>query len=116
MSKTPDEILCEAKEAARLYVETEIDSLKLKLTKRLTRYLSGSVKLIILLILGALALVFFSFAGAFALSEYLQNTALAFTYVGAGYLVLLLLVLMLSNFIIKRPILKRMVAEMFGEG
>lgn len=115
MSKTPDEVLGEAKEAARLYVDAQTDSLKLKLTKRLTRYISGSVKLITLLILAALALVFFSFAAAFALSEYLENTALAFTYIGGFYIVLLLIVLLLSNFMIKRPILKKLIAEMFGD-
>ncbi|MFN2429358.1 MAG: phage holin family protein [Cryomorphaceae bacterium] len=115
MSKTPDEILGEAKEAARLYVDAETDSLKLKLTRRLTRYLSATVKIAVLLVIGALALVFFSFAGAFALSEYLQDTALAFTYIGTAYVVLLLLVLILSNVLIKRPILKKLVSEMFSD-
>ncbi len=115
MSKTPNEILGEAKEAARLYVDAETDSLKLKLTRRLTRYLSATVKIAVLLVIGALALVFFSFAGAFALSEYLQDTALAFTYIGTAYVVLLLLVLILSNVLIKRPILKKLVSEMFSD-
>lgn len=115
MSKTPDEVLGEAKEAAKLYVEAETDALKLKLTKRLTRYISGSIRLIILLILGALALVFFSIAGALALGEYLGDIALAFTYVGGAYLILLLLMLLLSNVLIKRPILKKLITEMFGD-
>lgn len=93
-------------EHAKGYIETSVEYYKLKGFKIFMKSTTMIVK-VILIVLGLTMFVLFcSLAGAFAIGEYLDSTALGFLIVGLFYLVLTGLLFSMRDRIVEGSILK----------
>lgn len=113
MNKSPKEFFEEGTEAAKLYARAEIEQFKLKSAKRITRYSAGAIRIFVLIVIGALSAVFFLLALTLAWGKALGSYAHAFLYMGFIILGVMLLVALLSNVLIRRPVLRKVIRELF---
>lgn len=95
------------KDHAQAYIEHTVSYYKLWGFKVTTKLTSATIQLVILVFFLSMALLFFSIAGALALSEMLDSYAWGFLSVGILYLFVLLMLLLFKASIIERPILKK---------
>jgi hypothetical protein len=116
MNKSPKEFFEEGTEAARLYARAEIEQFKLKSARRITRYSAGAIKIFVLIAIGAVAALFFTLALALAWGKAINSYAHAFLYMGLIVLGILILVALLSKVLITKPVLRRVIRELFEEG
>lgn len=113
MNKSPREFFEEGTEAAKLYARAEIEQFKLKSARRITRYSAGAIKIFTLIAIGAVAALFFTLAIALAWGKAINSYAHAFLYMGLIVLGILIIVAILSNTLITKPVLKRVIRELF---
>lgn len=113
MEKSPSEYLEEGKDAARLYAQAEIDQVKLRAARKVTQYSSGLIKIFAFIAVGALSLLFITLSIALAWGRAIGSYGMAFLYMGlivAGFLIILVLI---SDKIITKPIMKKIIKEFF---
>ena len=85
-------------------IELRSELIKLDLTDKLTRILSGFLLILFLSIIGLIVLFNCSFALAYAIDTYLHDMALSFVAVGGIFLVLALCIYWMRNRLITQPI------------
>lgn len=85
-------------------IELRSELIKLDLTDKLTRILSGFLLILFLSIIGLIVLFNCSFALAYAIDTYLNDMALSFVAVGGIFLVLALCIYWMRNRLITQPI------------
>ena len=113
MDKSPGEYFDEGKDAARLYAQAEMDQLKLKAARKLTQYSAGAIKIFAYIAVAAVALLFITLSIALAWGKAIGSYGMAFLYMGlivAGFLIILILI---SDKIITKPIMKKVIKEFF---
>lgn len=115
MSRSAEEILEESKAALRLYFNSEIDRVKLILVRNGTRILSMGLKMLVLLGFGIVASIFILTAIALYWGKYLDNYPLALLYTGFCSLGLMVIVYLIRNTIITKPIMHWLMNELFKE-
>jgi len=115
MNKSPKEFFEEGTEAAKLYTRAEIEQFKLKSARRITRYSAGVIKVFTLIVIGAVSALFFTLAIALAWGKAINSYAHAFLYMGFIVLGILLVVAILGNFLITKPVLRRVIRELFEQ-
>jgi len=113
MSKKLDEHYAEAKAAAKLYAEAEVDLLKLKVAKVTTRYIGKVVTFVIILLIGASSFVILLIALGFVLGVYLQNTGLGFLCAGIIGLLLVAISALFLRKVVERFVLQDVLSELF---
>ena len=113
MHKSPKEYLEEGAEAAKLYAESELEQFKLKSARRITRYSAGAIRIFVLIAIGAVSAVFFLLAITLAWGKALGSYGHAFMYMGFVVLGVMILVALLSNVLIRRPVLRKVIRELF---
>lgn len=95
------------KSEAKAFLDTNIDYYSLlgfKVASKATGFL---LKVFAISLFAALALVFISFAGAFAIGKALDSNTLGFLIVGSFYIILTIAMYSLRKVIIDIPILKK---------
>jgi hypothetical protein len=112
MSNTLEDSYIEAKAAAKLYAEAEVDLVKLKVAKRTTRFVGKVVASAITLLFGAVSLVILLSALGFALSDYFQNTSVGFLCSGLVGIVFTAIAAASMRKIVERPIIQRVLKEL----
>ena len=115
MNKSPKDFLNEGTEAARLYARAEIEQFKLKFARRLTRYSAGAIRVFLLIAIGAVSGLFFTLALALAWGKAIHSYAHAFLYMGIIVFGILIVVALLSKWIITKPVLRRIIKELFED-
>jgi len=116
MNKSPKEFFEEGTEAAKLYARAEIEQFKLKSARRITRYSAGAIKIFVLIAIGAVAAIFFALAIALAWGKAINSYGQAFLYMGLIIFGIFILVALLSNILITKPVLRKVIRELFEEG
>jgi|SRR5690606_27430818 len=97
----------EIKSEAKAFLDTNLDYYQLLGFKISSRALGLILKIFALTLLLSIALLFFSFAAAFAIGHSLQNNTLGFLIVGGIYVLLALFVYALRKTLIDIPVLKK---------
>jgi len=115
MNKSPKEFFEEGTEAAKLYARAEIERFKLKSARRITRYSAGAIRIFTLIAIGAVAAIFFALSIALAWGKVINSYGQAFLYMGLIILGILILVALLSKVLITKPVLRRVIKELFEE-
>lgn len=106
------EDLIGAKADMRSYIEISDEYVKLKVFKILMRYVTGTAQFLIIGVGLTLALLFWSFAAALALSEALDSYYTGFTIVGSTY-TLIAILLFIFREKLNIPILKKFSTHYF---
>lgn len=88
------------------YIEIKYDILKLELAERSAEFLSSFYSFFIFIVLIPFSLFFLSFAAAYYLGEELDSIPLGFLIIGAFYVMLCLLFIILRNWLITRPLVR----------
>lgn len=86
------------------YVELKTEIVKLDTTEKLTLLLSKLILTIVLILLGAMALFYFSFMVVYAIDSYLHNLVQSFAIVGGILLIISLWVYCMRRRLIVQPI------------
>jgi hypothetical protein len=115
MSKSIEEILVESKAEIKLYFDAELDRYKLILAKFATKLISSVVKLLVSLFIGAIVLFFLFSSLAIYWGRIIENYSLGFLYTGLCALGFILFVLLISKFIIRRPIMRKILKQLFKD-
>ncbi len=115
MEKSIEEILFESKAAVRLYFQSEMERYKLIAIKRATKYVSSLVKLLIILSFGAIALFFLFASIAMYWAEQINSLPLALLYTAGIVTALIIIILLLSKYIITRPVMRNIINEVFDD-
>lgn len=97
----------EIKSEAKDYLETNIDYYQLLGFKISSRALGLILKIFALTLFLSIALLFLSFAAAFAIGKQLDNNTYGFLIIGGVYLLFALLVYIFRKVLIDIPILKK---------
>lgn len=115
MRKSAEEILEESKAAMQLYFHSEKDRYRLILIRQATKIFSKGIQVLVAIAGGCIALCFFFGALALVWGKHLDNYALGFVYTGLCIVGFVILVLLFSKLIIKRPIMQSMINEVFED-
>ena len=99
-------------EVSKHYIELQTESLKLDVFEKIVRLLTAITISAIFVVL--LALIYLSFAAAFALSSSLGNVA-AFCIVGGFYLLMLMLCILFRHQWIERPLVRFLALLFFNK-
>ncbi len=97
------------------YIETSIEYYKLKGFKVFMKSTTMVVKFVLIVLCLIMVLLFCSIAGAFAIGDYLDNTALGFLIVGGFYLLLTGLLFSVRDRIVEGPILEKFSEIFFND-
>jgi sterol desaturase/sphingolipid hydroxylase (fatty acid hydroxylase superfamily) len=95
------------------YIEVKLDLLRLHTAENLSRLFSNVATTAVAGYLLFMIIIFLSFAAGFFIGSLLNSVESGFLCVGAFYLMLLILFLMLRKRIVERPIIKSMVRLFF---
>jgi hypothetical protein len=115
MSNTLEDRYIEAKAAAKLYAEAEVDLVKLKIAKKATRYSAKFIALFVVLLMGAASTIILLVALGFFLSDLFEDAALGFLCsAGAGFFVTILFAFLLRK-ALERPIIRRILKDLYNE-
>ncbi len=87
---------------------------KLLSFKIVAKFVTQSVRMLIVASVSLFALLFLAFSGAFALGAYWGNYAYGFLAVSGGLLLLLFLFLLVAKQIVDRPVLRKL-SELFSK-
>ena len=101
-------------EVSKHYIELQTESLKLDVFEKIVRLLTAITISAIFVVLLMLALIYLSFAAAFALSSSLGNVA-AFCMVGGFYLLMLMLCILFRHQWIERPLVRFLALLFFNK-
>ncbi len=85
---------------------------KLLIFKIVAKFVTQSVRVLIISSISLFALLFLAFSGAFALGNYWGNYAYGFLAISGGLLLLLCFFLLVAKQVIDRPILRKL-SELF---
>jgi hypothetical protein len=96
------------------YINTKIEIAKLDIAEKGSRIISNMVAGIIVAILFVFVLVFASFAGAYALSEWIGNTYAGFLIVAGIYLLIGVVVWVTRTRILQIPIMNAIIRQLFS--
>ena len=86
------------------YVELKTEFAKLDLTEKLTLLLSRFILTVVLILLGMMALFYFSFMVVYAIDSYLHDLVASFAIVGGVILIISLWVYCMRRRLIVQPI------------
>ncbi len=114
MFKKVKEATSNTVEAASLLVRAEIDRLKLKLAKSLTRLISLLIAGFIVLLLTTIFLIFIGMSAGAALMEHF-TPAVSYLLVAGGYILTAVLIFAFKTQIFTNNILKKVLNELFDE-
>lgn len=114
MSTLLEDHYIEAKAAAKLYAESEVDLVKLKVAKTATRYGGKVIAAVVILLLSCVSFAILLIALGFALADVLQNTALGFLCAGlAGFLITLIAAFTLRK-VVESSIIQSVLKELYN--
>jgi hypothetical protein len=113
MSNKFEDQYIEAKAAAKLYAETEVDLVKLKLVKRTTRYVGKLIAATITILFGFVSLIILLMSLGFALAEYFQSASLGFLCSGGIGLFITLIASLAVRKILNRSIIQAILKEIY---
>lgn len=98
------ETIAQLIEVIKHYIGLQSEYVKLDVIDKVVRLLTMLVLIAVFGILLVIAIIYFSFAAAYALSDAIGNLPGAFAIVGAFYLVVLFVFIRLRKTIIERPL------------
>ncbi|MNF37618.1 hypothetical protein D3C85_140530 [compost metagenome] len=100
---------------AQKYIDSNLDYYKLKSFKVAMKSTTMILKFALVLLCFSMVLLFCSVAGAFAIGNFLDSTALGFLIVGGFYLLLTIILFLFQDKIIDRPILEKFSEIFFND-
>ncbi len=103
----------ETKSEVEDYINAKIDLIKLHTAENLSRFVSGMITKLVLLLIIALAGLFLSMAGAIWLDNYYNNTGLGFLIMSGVYILICLIFIALRKTFVIKPIIKSFVHLFF---
>jgi len=95
------------------YIEVKFDLLRLQTAENISRILSSSVSIVIVVGLMCIILLFLSFAAGYFFASLLNSNGLGFLCVAGFYGLILVIFIILRKRIIQRPIIKAVVKLFF---
>ena len=102
----------ETVEYARLYIEQQIDILRLDIAKRIALTISSLITLSVMAVLMLMILLFVSIALGFYLGALMNSYALAFLSIAGLYFLITVLVIYYKRSIVTNPILNIVIKDM----
>lgn len=113
MSESIDKIT-DLFDKVKRYVALQIQITTLTIGEKAAQLLAKIVSNIVIVFLSLLALIFASFAGAFALGSWLKSYALGFLIMAGFYLLLILIFILLKNKHINNPLVNMFIRIFFN--
>ena len=95
------------------YIEVKFDLLRLQTAENISRILSSSASIVIVVGLMCIILLFLSFAAGYFFASLLNSNGLGFLCVAGFYGLILVIFIILRKRIIQRPIIKAVVKLFF---
>lgn len=111
----PDELLSstgETVEYARMYIQQQVDLLRLETAKRIATSASNVLTTAVMGIFSILVLIFLSLALGFFLGDSLGSNALAFFIIGLLYLFITFLLWYFKRKLVTNPILSMVIKDL----
>src|SRR5690625_221258 len=102
----------ELKKDLKLYLETKIEFLELRLLKKVTEIGSRILKFVLGVVLLIFFLIFVSFGAAIWIGDYLGNMSYGFFIIAGFYLFILILILLFGKYFFRARILKSLSFKM----
>lgn len=100
------------KDEIRDYIHTQVDVVKLKVASKAEKVMANSILAVALVSLGIFGLLFFSIAGAYAISSATGHMYLGFLLVGAFYVILGVLLFALRQRLLNAPIINALLKKL----
>lgn len=105
----------ETREATTLYVQYKLDYYRLHITERITKALTYVVSSVIMLCTGLIVLAFVALGAALLIGELLGSLALGLFIMAGAFLCLGLLLIALRAPLIRGPLLRVFIKEIFDD-
>lgn len=115
MNEKEEDIIGKTYDQLTEYIQLRLQLLKIETAENTAKVAAFLISTLILVVIGFFCLLFMSIVAGFYFSELLGSTFYGFGIIGGIYLLLFLILLLVKNLFIKRPVMNSVIRLFFNQ-